>query len=255
MCIISFHLQNHERYKLIVVANRDEFYERPTKEAHYWDDHNQILAGRDLQEMGTWLGITKEGRFAALTNYRDLASEQPNRISRGEIVKAFLTGKTDARLYLESIRNSKNEYNGFNVIVGSPDDLYYYGNRQSEIIHLDGGTYSLSNHLLNTPWPKVEKARTMLQDYVTTHRNIDIEILFEQLINDELAPDQLLPNTGVGIELERQLSPIFIRTNNYGTRSSTVLLVTHDNDVTFIERTYNSGSFKKENKFSFKIKK
>lgn len=253
MCIISFHVQNHPTYKLIIAANRDEFYARPTKNAHFWEDEPSILAGRDLKEMGTWLGITKQGRFAALTNYRDPQLEKNNKISRGSIITNFLTSDIDAPEYLAALRDNKDNYNGFNVIAGTVDDLYYYGNQQEKIMKLDAGTYSVSNHLLNTPWPKVKKASEMLHQYVSTHEKVEHSALFSQLHYSEIAEDELLPETGVGIELERQLSPIFIKTDNYGTRSSTVLLVTHDNDVLFVEQTYNDGSFKQEQTFTFSI--
>lgn len=254
MCIISFHVDDHPKYKLIVAANRDEFYERPTKEAGFWEDQPNLLAGQDLRAFGTWLGITKSGRFAALTNYRDLASERPDRKSRGNLVLDFLKNDLPAQAYLENLREKRMDYNGYNLLVGeTTDDIYYYGNRQEDIIKVTPGTHTVSNHLLNTPWPKVEKARTMLHDYVKANETIDVEVLFEQLASVDKAADDLLPDTGVGLALERDLSPIFIRTDNYGTRASTVILVSHDNEVTFIERTFNSGSFKKENAFEFKI--
>jgi len=255
MCIISFHFKEHPRYKLIIAANRDEFYGRPTKAAHYWEDHPTLLAGRDLKEMGTWLGITKQGKFAALTNYRDPSLEQENKVSRGEIVTSFLTSDKTPVTFLNELRDRKDEFNGFNVIVGTPDELYYYGNRQEKIIKVEPGTHSISNHLLNTPWPKVKKARKMLRDYALNHTDIETDQLFKQLNDSELAEDDSLPDTGLGKELEKQLSSVFIKTDHYGTRSSTVLLVTHDDEVTFVERTYNSGSFKHEEKFNFSIKK
>lgn len=255
MCIISFHVNDHPRYKLIVAANRDEFYDRPTKEAGFWEDEPNLLAGQDLRAFGTWLGITNSGRFAALTNYRDLASEQAGRISRGDIVLDFLTSDVSPQSYLEKLRETRMEYNGYNALVGaSVDEIYYYGNRQADIIKVDPGTHTVSNHLLNTPWPKVKNARTMLHDYVKANEIVDVEVLFEQLASVDKAPDEMLPDTGVGLALERDLSPIFIQTDNYGTRASTVILVTHDNEVTFIERTFNSGSLKKENAFEFTIK-
>jgi|SRR5690625_1540734 len=254
MCIITFSYQEHPRYKLIIAANRDEFYNRPTKEAHYWEDEPTILAGRDLEAMGTWLGMTRDGRIAALTNYREPLNETEDTISRGEIVKSFLTSREHAFDYLQKLRHNKMNYNGFNVLVGTPDELYYYGNRQEDIVQMEPGTHSISNHLLNTPWPKVNKAKKMLQQYVMAHEQIDVDVLFSQLMNDEIADDELLPNTGVGHKLEQQLSPVFIKTDVYGTRSSTVILVSHENNVTFIERTFNNGSFKRENSFSFKIK-
>lgn len=254
MCIISFHFQQHPKYKLIVLANRDEMYRRPTKHAHFWEDHPNLLAGRDLEANGTWLGMKKDGRFAALTNYRDVKYfHTANKRSRGEIVANYLTGKDDPVHYLEQLHEKRHQYNGFNVIVGSPDELYYYGNEQGEIIKIEPGTHSLSNHLLNTPWPKVERAKEMLANYVLDNETVDPDVLFEQLHDRTIAPDESLPDTGVGLELERKLSPIFIRTDNYGTRSSTVILVSHDNEVQFIERIFNDGAFKKEIPYHFKI--
>lgn len=254
MCIISFHYQQHPKYKLIIVANRDEFYKRPTKEAHFWPDYPDLLAGRDLEANGTWLGINKNGRLAALTNYRDIKYfDNVGKRSRGEIVTNFLTGSTDAKTYLKQLHEIRHEYNGFNIIVGSADELYYYGNEQGKITKIEPGTHSLSNELLNSPWPKVERAKNLLSTYVTNNINIDTEQLFAQLNDNQIAEDDALPNTGVGLELERLLSPIFIRTDDYGTRSSTVLLISHDNEIEFIERTFNSGRFKKEVAFNFKV--
>lgn len=254
MCIISFHFQQHPKYKLIVVANRDEMYRRPTKHVHFWEDHPNLLAGRDLEAHGTWLGMTKEGRFAALTNYRDLKYfNNHNKRSRGEIVTNFLTGSHAPEEYLQQLHEKREQYNGFNVIVGSPDELYYYGNEQGEIIKIEPGTHSVSNHLLNTPWPKVERAKENLSAYVSENENVDPDVLFEQLHDHTIAPDDVLPDTGVGLPLERQLSPIFIRTEDYGTRSSTVILVSHDNEVQFIERIFNDGEFKQEIPYQFSI--
>lgn len=254
MCIISLHVNDHPTYKLIVAANRDEFYNRPTKAANFWEEEPNLLAGQDLKAFGTWLGITKSGRFAALTNYRDIASEQADRKSRGDIVKNFLLEDVQAEAYLSQLRENRFDYNGYNVIVGETvDQLYYYGNRQEDIIKIEPGTHTVSNHLINTPWPKVKNARSMLNDYVSAHAAIDVEVLFDQLASVDKAADDQLPDTGVGIDLERDLSPIFIQTDNYGTRASTVILVSHDNEVSFIERTFNSGNFKKENAFQFNI--
>ncbi len=253
MCIISFHLDEHPRYKLVIAANRDEFYARPTKEAHFWDDQPNLLAGRDLKEMGTWLGITRDGKFAALTNYRDPKNEKACSTSRGHIVTSYLTGKQTGLDFLHDLRNDQAKYNGFNILVGTINDLFYYGNRQMDIIRVSPGSHSMSNHLLNSPWPKVQHAKDMLHTYVSNEMELDPNVLFHQLQNDRQASDEELPNTGVGLPLERQLSPVFIKTDDYGTRSSTVILVTKDNHVTFRERTYHQGAFKKENKFSFYI--
>lgn len=253
MCIISFHQGNHPTYKLIVAANRDEFYNRPTAAANWWEDHPQLLAGRDLRAGGTWMALTKDGRFAALTNYRDMANEHPNRQTRGEIVPSFVLGDDTPEAFLEKLHQNRAQYNGFNVLVGSVDKLMYYANRQGEITSVPPGTHTVSNAFLNTPWPKVDRARKMLAEYVHSVDIVDVDVLFEQLALVERAPDDLLPNTGVPQELERALSSIFIETDRYGTRASTILLVTHDNDVTFIERTFERGKFKNDVTFTFTL--
>ncbi len=254
MCLINFHLHNHPNYKLIIAANRDEFYARPTARAHFWEDYPTVLAGRDLMQMGTWLGITKAGRFAALTNYRDPSMEQQGKISRGEIVTDYLTSELTPQEYLQLLRKQKDNYVGFNVLVGNSEMIYYYNNIQDEISPIAKGTHALSNHFLNTPWPKVTKGRQMLQEYVQQHNKVQMDDLFDIISDAEEADDDALPETGVGIELERKLSPLFIRTADYGTRSSTVLLIDRNHQVTFVERTYRKGNFEKENQFTFQIK-
>lgn len=253
MCLIGLHINDHQTYKLIVAANRDEALNRPTDQAAFWEDFPSILAGRDLLQMGTWLGITKTGRFAALTNYRNLDDHDSKKTSRGEIVTNFLSQQVDAEHYLQTLKHDQNKYNGFNTIVGTIDDLYYYGNYQSDIIKLSKGTHALSNHLLNTPWPKVTQIKSLIAQYVTETEIVQPDKLFNILQTADIALDEDLPNTGVGLELERKLSPIFITMPEYGTRSSTVILVTHDNNVQFIERTYTSKERFSEVQYSFQI--
>src|SRR5699024_4456263 len=254
MCIVNFHFQDHPRYKLIVAANRDEFYKRPTKPLHFWEDKPYILAGRDLEAGGTWLGMSKNGRFATLTNYRDIKYfNQKDKRTRGDIVTNFLNDSIDPVSYLEQLHESRNEYRVFNVMVGDSDELYYDENEQAEITKINSGSHSLSNELLNSSWPKMERAKILLNEYVTNHDVIDPEVLFTILKNDTLAPDNELPNTGVGLSLERDLSPIFIHTEGYGTRASTVILISHDNEVEYIERTFNDGRFMEEHAFEFSI--
>lgn len=253
MCLINFHFQDHPTYKLIVATNRDESYNRPTAPVQYWDDKPSILAGRDLLEMGTWLGVTKTGRFAALTNYRDFTKPTSGAKSRGEIVSGFLDSKMPPFIFLNSLRKNDADYAGFNIIVGNPNELYYYSNIEREIKQIPAGTHGLSNHLLNTPWPKVIKGKDKLKNYVNSHKKIDPNELLEILTDSEIAADELLPNTGVGIELERTLSPLFIQSPEYGTRSSTVILIDHDNKVTFVERTFNNGEFLADKTVNFQI--
>lgn len=253
MCLINFHLHAHPYYKLIVAANRDEFYKRPTDYAHNWTDYPTVIAGRDLEKHGTWLGITKKGRFAALTNYRDPAHMIPNENSRGALVTNFLIGHETPEQYIASIKENNELYNGFNLLIGSPDELFYYNNIENEGHLVTEGTHGVSNHFLNTPWPKVVTGQKLLNDYVTTEEKIDPEVLFTILRNDQIAQDDELPSTGVDYSLERQLSPLFINMEDYGTRCSTVLLITKDNEVRFIERSYHKGQLINEESFEFKL--
>lgn len=255
MCLISFHLNEHPNYKLIVVANRDESYARPTAPANFWKDHPDVLAGRDLLGMGTWLGVTKQGKFAALTNFRDL-TQQPlidHKVTRGEIVKNYLINHLSPQDYLKKLHDQRDVYEGFNVIVGDSDQLYYYNNIEMEIKEISAGTHGLSNHMLNTPWPKVTKSKQKFAAYIMDHHVIGANDLFDIFADDELAEDTMLPDTGVGLELERQLSPLFIKTPEYGTRCSTVLFIDHDNYLTFVERTYQNGEFVRDSRHSFRI--
>ena len=241
MCLINLHYGEHPTYKLVVAANRDESYDRPTAQADFWEENPDLLAGRDLVHNGTWLGITKSGRFAALTNYRDPAEFGIEKKSRGDIVKDFLMANIDPVEFLEIARKNKDEYAGFNLIVGNADGLYYFSNKQAEIKEIPMGTHSLSNEYLNTPWPKVTKGKARLQDYVRQHEVMETDALFDILHDTEMASDELLPDTGVGVDLERKLSSLFIKTPNYGTRCSTVVLVGHDDSITFVERTFSKG--------------
>lgn len=253
MCLIHFNLQKHPNYKLILAANRDEFYGRPTEKAHFWPDEPYILAGRDLVQKGTWLGITENGRFAALTNVRDLSLEGKDKKSRGEIVRGFLSSTESPVDYLAGISKKKDEYAGFNVIVGDTERLYHYNNVENKIAEVTPGTHSLSNASLDTPWPKSIKGKNMLEAYIHRAVKIDSDQMFSILENEEEALDSELPNTGIGLEMERKLSASFIKTPDYGTRSATVLLIDRNNQVTFKERTYQNGILETEEQFTFSL--
>lgn len=253
MCLINFQFHAHPNYKLIVVANRDEFYDRKTEPAHFWKDAPNLLAGRDLVGLGTWLGITKEGKFAALTNYRNPTEVVSGKTSRGEIVQKFLAGNLSSEEYLQSLHKDKEKYNGFNVILGNAEKLYYYNNVEGEIVKIVPGTHGLSNKFLNTAWPKVVKGKERLKAYSLSKEELDIEELFAIVTDAEMAMDEDLPNTGVGMELERNLSPLFIKMSNYGTRCSTVILVDNNNNITFAERTYMNEEFLSDKHFTFTL--
>ncbi|WP_347550213.1 NRDE family protein [Pseudalkalibacillus hwajinpoensis] len=236
MCLIAVALHAHENYPFVLIANRDEFYERPTKQAHFWEDIPELLAGRDLKSMGTWLGVTKKGKIAALTNYREPAEDTKEK-SRGELTADFLKSEQSAETYLTKVGNKGDEYNGFNLLVGKFNELYYYSNRQNEIISMDDGVHAVSNHLMNTSWPKVDFIKEGLSHYLSHHEEFDINELLQLLKRAEPAPDDQLPNTGVPLEWERMLSPIFISSKLYGTRTQTVITISKEGNVTFAEKT------------------
>lgn len=252
MCLINFQLNSHSKYKLVMAANRDEEYSRPTEAAHFWNDHSDLLGGRDLRGMGTWLGITKDGRFSALTNVRntkELLSTHSK--SRGHLVRDFLTGDERPEEYLEKVAEEGGDYAGFNLLVGNGDGLYYMNNYDKEILRVEDGVHGLSNHHLDTPWPKVVKGRNGLKSVVENH-DADIEALF-RLLRDEETTDSGLPDTGLSKELERNLSPLFINMDKYGTRCSTVILIDQSDNVTFVERTYEDGRETGEVRYEFTI--
>ncbi len=251
MCLLVIAYKVHPRYRLIGVANRDEYYHRPSEHLNFWKDNPNILAGRDLKCGGTWLGITRNGRFSAITNYRDPQAVKEGRPSRGLIVKNFLQTYKSPEAYLKELEKCAKDFNPFNVIVGDKQEMWYYSNR-SDSLKLDAGIYGLSNHLLDTPWPKVKKAKQRIKDLIT-EKEIDIEKMFSLLKDKNFPPDQELPDTGIGYDKERMLSPIFIQSPDYGTRSSYVILM-EENIVHIFEQNYIvSSSYVKENRLEFHI--
>ena len=237
MCLILFAYKTHPKYKLIVAANRDEFYLRPTSPAHYWKDHPHILAGRDLEKMGTWMGVTTKGRFAALTNYRDPLEDTNGKHSRGEIVANALNDTGNLKEYIHTLINDHDRFPGYNLLAGDINELYYYSNKGNDPQIVKPGIHGVSNHLLNTDWPKVTKGKYGMSKIISKEKENLVEELFNLLKNTETSPDHLLPNTGVTLEWERMLSSMFIKSKDYGTRSSTVLLMT-DRDIQYVEKTY-----------------
>ena len=238
MCLILFAYDFCPDFHLILAANRDEYYSRPTKPLGLWDDAPQVLAGRDLKEMGTWLGVTRSGRVSAITNFRDPASVIADAPTRGHLVSNFLVGQVRPNAYMEKIRANGKKYNGFNLLVGDTCALYYYSNRDDRIRKLKPGIHGLSNQLLDTPWPKVEKGKKQLEKIVQSPGRPDIEAIFQLLFDQSCPSDHLLPDTGVGIEMERMLAPLFITSEIYGTRCSSILLMEKSGKITFYERSF-----------------
>lgn len=242
MCLVLMAYRCHAGYELLVAANRDEFHDRPTAPLAFWDDAPDILAGRDLQEGGAWMGITRTGRFAAITNYRDPRWVRPNAPSRGHLVSGYLQGEQPAGEALERLRSVADRYNSFNLLLGDETGLYYYSNRAGEPRALPPGWYGLSNHLLDTPWPKLKRGLAMLRGLLERRRDPAPDDLLKMLMDRTLASDAELPQTGVPLDWERWLSSIFIDAPGYGTRSSTVLLVDSGGNACMAETTWADAS-------------
>ena len=257
MCVILLAYEAHPAYRLILAANRDEFYERPTAPAAFWPDAPQVLAGRDLARGGTWLGVTTEGRFAAVTNFRDPTTRTANPVSRGALVSEFLRGEVTPQEYLAGIAERARQYDGFNLLAGDASQLSYFSNRaDTPPRSLPPGVYGLSNHLLDSSWPKVEQGKRALAALVARGEKIEPDTLFAILFDQTQAADDALPSTGVGLELERVLSSLFISTPVYGTRSSTLLLIDREERATFIERSFGVDAEQEgEARYEFKIEK
>lgn len=236
MCLIALAWRVRADLPLVVAANRDEWRERPAQPAHWWPEHPGLLAGRDLQAGGTWMGITRAGRFAAVTNFRDPSEKRSTARSRGELVTGFLLAREAPQAFLSSLHARAREYNGFNLIVGDGGSLWYYGSREGEARAIPPGVHALSNHLLDEPWPKVARARQAMEEAL--RRGVDpAPTLFEMLSDPDGAPDAALPETGVGIAWERRLASPLITGADYGTRASTVLTVSGAGDVRLEERS------------------
>jgi uncharacterized protein with NRDE domain len=197
-----------------------------------------VLAGRDLKGNGTWLGVSRTGRIAAITNFRDPASLMQDAPSRGILIPNYLTGNLPPQHYLEQVSNMGRRYNGFNLIAGDTSGLYYYSNRSSGVRQLSSGTYGISNHLLDTAWPKIQRGKALLDDQLSGRERLDFKKIWEVLADRSQPPDTELPDTGVGLRWERILSPLFISSPDYGTRCSSIMLFDSRDRVTMLERTF-----------------
>jgi uncharacterized protein with NRDE domain len=243
MCLIVLAHRVHPSYPVIIAANRDEFYARPTAALGEWPDAPHIVAGRDLEGGGTWMGISREGRLAALTNYREPGRQRPAAPSRGHLVSNFLRSKEGLNQYIGKISLTYEDYNGYNMLLSDGCRWVYISNRSRAPLELPPGIYGLSNRLLNTPWPKVEKTRRAVEGLLASERPPAIEALMEILQDRAIPPDAALPHTGVGLEWERRLGSVFIHSAIYGTRSSTVLLQDREGTAQICERTFDVEGF------------
>jgi uncharacterized protein with NRDE domain len=235
MCLILFAWRQHAEYPLIVIANRDEYYARPSRDAHWWDDAD-IFGGRDLEAGGTWLGVDRRGRFAAVTNVREPGSMQAGKRTRGELTRDFLAGADDAETYLRRLHPRSQDYAGFNLLLGDAQALWFYSNREQVIHGIEAGVHGISNGRFDEPWPKLKSGRDELA--AALGGAIEHERLLEILTDHRIAEDHELPSTGVALDIERLLSSRFIRSPGYGTRACSVVTFDRAQGVEFSEQNY-----------------
>src|SRR5688572_13133951 len=240
MCLILLAWKSHPEFPLVFAGNRDERYVRPSSVADFWKDEPDIFGGRDLELGGTWLGLRRNGRFAAVTNYRDGPAKKPAPRSRGELTANFLRGDDRPAAYANRIATADGcLYGGYTLLVGDLERLYALSNRGGGgVQELRPGVHGLSNHLLNTPWPKIVRGKRRVEALLGASATELLAGLFEALADRSPALDAELPDTGVGAARERELSPAFIAADHYGTRASTVLLIARDGSVVFVERRF-----------------
>lgn len=242
MCLIVFAHRVHPDFRLVLAANRDEFHARPAAALAEWTDAPRVYGGRDLQAGGSWLAVTSTGRWAAVTNYREIkgiSERQPR--SRGELVSHFVTGRQRPAAFGQSLQMVQDDFGGFNLLTGDAGEVCWCSNRSAapEVRALPPGIYGVSNHLLDTPWPKVVRGKQALSEAIA-RPDLGTTTLLDALLDGAVAADHDLPATGVTRDLERALSAVFIQTPGYGTRCSTALLIRHDGRIHIAERTFGS---------------
>ena len=239
MCLILFAFQQHTDIPLMILANRDEYYARPTQHAHWWQGKG-IFAGRDLVSNGTWLGVNRQGYFATVTNIREPTHFSSRKNSRGELVQNFLLSKQTAVVYLQHLISYDQNYAGFNLLLGNSDNLWFYSNRERDIRPIKSGIYGISNGHFDEPWPKVVTGKLELTRLLSD--KTDEKKMLAVLNDKKIAEDYKLPNTGVSLQIERLLSSRFVSTPVYGTRACTMVTINDRKQVIFNEQSYtNSG--------------
>ena len=251
MCLALVALDAHSKYRCVIAANRDEFHARAAAPAHWWDDG--VLAGRDLVARGTWFGVTRTGRWALVTNFREGIPRDPYAPSRGELVTRMLHDAASPLRSSAALLPEGGRYHGFNLLVGDGSDAAFASNRASGALALGEGIHGLSNHLLNTPWPKLLRSKARLTEWLSGD-DPAIEVAFAFLADRAPASDSALPVTGISPQWERLLSSPFIVSPDYGTRSSTVLLIARDGSARFVERSFDAdGDAVGQVAFDFRI--
>lgn len=243
MCLLVLAWQAHPRYRLIVAANRDEFHDRPAAPLARWSDPQGMIAGRDLRAGGTWLAIDDATRFGVVTNFRDLQRPRPGAPSRGELIPEYLRGRSGPQTFLESLASRAKAYSGFNLLLADGEALWYASNRAETFSRpLSPGIYGLSNHLLDEPWPKLVRVKQRFEHWLRANDGSTEEALFEMLRDEETAlPDASPKPHGISPELERALSAPFVKNASYGTRCSTVTLISSSGGARIAERRFDAA--------------
>ncbi|MCP4392650.1 MAG: NRDE family protein [Gammaproteobacteria bacterium] len=235
MCLILFAYRQHADYPLLLMANRDEYYARPTRDAHWWEE-TPVFAGRDLEAGGTWLGINRQGRFAAVTNVREPGGMSPGKKTRGALTRDFLSADVPAETYLRDLAPRDRDYAGFNLLLGDDQGFWFYSNRDHGILRIEAGVYGISNGAFDEPWPKLSSGKQELAAML--NGEVAATKLMEILTDHQIAADHELPQTGISLDIERMLSSRFIRSAEYGTRACTVLTIDRKNRVDFSEQNF-----------------
>jgi uncharacterized protein with NRDE domain len=252
MCLILLAWHAHPRFPCVLAANRDEFHDRATAPAEWWPSQAGILAGRDLHAGGTWLGVTRRGHFAALTNFRDGGARRADAPSRGTLVSELLESACSVPETLRRLREVGPQYNPFNILFSDGERLGIYESALGQGRELGPGVFGLSNHLLDTPWPKVRNAKSALTAALADPREPDA--ILQLLRDDRPAGDADLPQTGATLEWERLLSSAFVRNAEYGTRCSTLFRADDHGAAIFYEWSWDrSGETSGTRRFEFAI--
>jgi uncharacterized protein with NRDE domain len=255
MCLIVVAWKSHPRYRLVVAANRDEFHERPAAPLGWWSEDARVLAGRDLQAGGAWLGVSRSGRFGAVTNFRELErAPAPDAPTRGRLVPDFLAADGAPEDFVAATSAAADRYAGFNLLLSSPGSLHYWSNRVAGPARaLAPGIYGLGNHLLDSPWPKLVRVRAGFAGVIEAGE-ADVAAIFDLLADRDPAPGEAMPSAGLPPDLETALSSPFVLHERYGTRCSTVVLVAHDGHTTVAERRFDpSGALTGATRLEFDV--
>ena len=243
MCLIAFAWHSSPGRSMVVAANRDEYHARPTAPAAFWLEVPEVFGGRDLKDGGTWMGVARDGRFAALTNHRGPASTREAARSRGHLVADYLRGRSSASAYAAAVASQRHQYNGFNLLVSDRDSMWYAASEDHPSIRITPGVHVLSNARLDTPWPKATGLASSMSALLMSDPDDDALIagLLQALNDTRIPPDTSLPETGVGLERERMLAARKIVAPMYGTRSSSVLILRVDGSIRFTEVSFDAA--------------